>query len=152
MMRIREAVEEDLDAILTLLAEDVLRDFEEPAATTPRQRSVLREITASTHQQVLVGDVDGRVVATCQVSWLRHLIYDGGLICQIESIRVGRDARGRGYGSALMEYVCAEAAARGCARVQLTTNAQRADAHRFYERLGFEPSHVGMKRHFEEIA
>ena len=33
----------------------------------------------------------------------------------------------------------------GCYRVQLTSKAARTDAHRFYERLGFVPSHVGYK-------
>jgi|Tabmets5t2r1_1033131.scaffolds.fasta_scaffold07268_2 GNAT superfamily N-acetyltransferase len=152
MMRIRPAEERDLAAVLGLLAEDVIREVDEPAGVTERQRDALREIAASTHQDILVGEVAGVVVATCQVSWLRHLIYDGGLICQIESVRVSRSGRGRGYGTALMEYVCATARDRGCARVQLTTNAQRTAARRFYERLGFVPSHVGMKLYLEEAA
>ena len=34
----------------------------------------------------------------------------------------------------------------GCRLVQLTTDTRRTDAHRFYERLGFEATHIGMKR------
>jgi GNAT superfamily N-acetyltransferase len=35
--------------------------------------------------------------------------------------------------------------ARGCALVQLTTDKARADAHRFYDRLGFRATHEGYK-------
>ena len=38
-----------------------------------------------------------------------------------------------------------EARAAGCAMIQLTTDKSRADAHRFYESLGFVSSHLGMK-------
>ena len=48
-------------------------------------------------------------------------------------------------GAALVEAAIARARALGCYRVQLTSNAARPDAHRFYERLGFVPSHVGFK-------
>jgi len=34
---------------------------------------------------------------------------------------------------------------RQCSRLQLTSNKSRKDAHRFYERLGFRPTHLGMK-------
>ena len=36
---------------------------------------------------------------------------------------------------------------RGCYRVQLTSNKQRGDAHRFYERNGFSATHEGFKRY-----
>ena len=44
-----------------------------------------------------------------------------------------------------MEYVIYLARQRGCRLVQLTSNKDRADAVRFYEQLGFQPSHVGFK-------
>lgn len=152
MMRIREAEEADLAAVLTLLHEDVIREVDEPAEVTDGQRSAFREIVALAHQQVLVGEVDGVIVATCQIAWLRRLMYDGGLVCQLESVRVASDVRGRGLGAELMAYVCAEARRRGCARVELTSNRRRDQARRFYERLGFVPSHVGMKLYLREDA
>ncbi|UYM06569.1 GNAT family N-acetyltransferase [Solicola gregarius] len=142
---IREAQPADLQGILALLAEDAIRSFEEPAAPTARQRAALDELIADPAHEVLVDERDGRLVATAQVSWLRVLIYDGGLICQIESVRTASDLRGQGIGKALMEYVVDRARERGCARIQLTTNSQRIRAHQFYERLGFTASHVGMK-------
>ncbi|HYJ66484.1 MAG TPA: GNAT family N-acetyltransferase [Nocardioidaceae bacterium] len=152
MMRIREADEADLAAVLALLRQDAIREVDEPVEITDGQRAALREIVAGPHQQVLVGEIDGVIVATCQVAWLRRLIYDGSLICNVESVRVSADARGRGLGAELMEYVCAEARRRRCARVELTTNRRRDRARQFYERLGFVPSHVGMKLYLKESA
>jgi len=144
-LTVREAGPADLGDVLRLLREDVIREVEESSEVTPGHRAALDQIIAEPHSAVLVGEMNGQIVSTCQVSWLRHLIYDGGLVCQIESVRTAPTARGRGYGRQLMEWVIADARRRGCARVQLTTNAARVDARRFYERLGFAASHIGMK-------
>ena len=55
------------------------------------------------------------------------------------------DHRDRGLGAAMMAWAIGEARRRGCALVQLTTDKRRADAHRFYARLGFTASHEGLK-------
>jgi len=150
-MRIRSATDADLEAVLALLRTDVMRTAPgarpEPTEVTERQRAAMRVITADPTADVLVGEVDGRVVATTQVNWLQHLTHDGGLICQIEAVRVEASVRGQGLGAELMEHVLAEAQRRGAVRAQLTTMVARTDAHRFYQRLGFVPSHVGMKRY-----
>lgn len=62
-------------------------------------------------------------------------------------MRVDRTLRSAGIGTALLRHAIAAAEEQGCQLVQLTTNAERADAHRFYERLGFQPTHVGFKLH-----
>jgi GNAT superfamily N-acetyltransferase len=46
----------------------------------------------------------------------------------------------------MMLWAIEAAKERGCTIMQLTTNASRHEAHRFYESLGFTASHVGMKR------
>ena len=143
---IRPAVAGDLQAILDLTAEDAIRAFTEPTAPTARQRAALEEIIADPVHDLLVGEIDGRIVTTAHVNWLRVLMYDGGLICQIESVRTSAALRGQGIGRQLMEHIEAEARRRGAARMQLTTNKQRIRAHEFYQRLGFTPSHTGMKK------
>ena len=142
---IRTARATDLEAILGLLSEDVIRAFDEPATPTVRQRAALDELIADPVHDLLVVEQAGRIVATAQVSWLRVLMYDGGVICQIESVRTASDLRGQGIGAAFMQHIIDVARDRQCARVQLTTNTQRTRARRFYERLGFSPSHTGMK-------
>ena len=143
-MIIREAMRDDLPAIIELLHEDVIREVDESAVAATAYGDAFDEITSDAHQQLLVGEVDGEVVATAQLTWVRHLTYVGGLMCVVESVRVRSDLRGRGLGRELMEHVIA-LGNRGAARVELTTNAQRLRARQFYADLGFVASHVGMK-------
>jgi GNAT superfamily N-acetyltransferase len=98
----------------------------------------------------LVGELESGLVASAQASWLRYLMYDGGLVCHLESVRVAPSHRGRGLGQRLVSTIIELARDRGCARLQLSTNAARADARRFYRRLGFVESHIGMKLFLEE--
>ncbi|HEX5986294.1 MAG TPA: GNAT family N-acetyltransferase [Nocardioides sp.] len=144
---VRDARPDDLEAVVALLREDVIREVDETEVPVSAYASAFTEILADTHQQLLVGDADGEIVATAQLSWLRRMTYVGGLFCVVESVRVRSDLRSRGYGAALMREVERLARERGGARIELTTNAQRDRARAFYERLGYTPSHVGMKRY-----
>lgn len=144
---IRSAVEEDAPALVALLVAGAVpgtaEDKEDPAHLGP-YRAALAEIEA-TGNAVLVAEEDGVVVGMCQLLVLRHFQGQGGRCAELESVHVRADRRGRGVGSALVRAAIEEARARGCYRVQLTSNAVRDDAHRFYRRLGFEPTHIGFK-------
>ena len=83
-----------------------------------------------------------------QLTFIPYLTYQGGSRALIEGVRVASDARLQGVGKALLEWAIARAQERGCIMVQLTTDKSRPDAKRFYEGLGFLPSHDGMKLHF----
>lgn len=144
-MIVRDAAPEDLREILALLREDVIREVDESGLDVETYRPAFEEILAADHLQLLVGEEDGQVVATAQVTWLRHLTYAGRLKCHVESVRVRSDLRGGGRGRTLMAHVADLARARDAARVELTTNRLRERAHDFYTSLGFVPSHVGMK-------
>lgn len=144
-MIIREARADDLEAVVGLLREDVIREVDESAVPVEAYRAAYEEIRADRHQQLLVGELDGEVVATAQLTWVRHLTYVGGLMCSVESVRVRSDRRGEGLGRLLMTHVVDLARSRGAARVELSTNARRTRAREFYEGMGFIASHVGMK-------
>jgi GNAT superfamily N-acetyltransferase len=144
-MIIRAARPDDLEAVVALLKEDVIREVDESDVPASAYADAFAEICADAHQQLLVGEQGGDVVATAQVTWVRHMSYVGGLMCQLESVRVRSDLRGRGLGRRLVEHVVSEARRRGAVRVELTTNARRRRAQEFYEALGFVASHVGMK-------
>jgi len=144
-LTVREAGADDLEAVVRLQREDVIREVREDDVPVAAYRAAFDEITADAHQQLLVGEVDGEVVATAQVTWIRRLTYVGGETGVVESVRVRSDLRGRGLGERLMRHVVDLARDRGAVRVELTTNARRDAARRFYERLGFAGSHVGMK-------
>jgi GNAT superfamily N-acetyltransferase len=144
-MIVREARRADLPAVIALLHQDMIRERDETHVPPEAYADAFAEITADPHQQLLVGEVHGEVVATAQVTWVRHLSYVGGLMCHVESVRVRSDLRGRGLGRALVEHVVELARERGAVRVELTTNARRTRAQEFYRGLGFVASHVGMK-------
>jgi GNAT superfamily N-acetyltransferase len=102
-------------------------------------------VDADPAHRLLVADAGGQVVATIQLSFLPGLARRGALRAQIEAVRVAADRRGSGLGEAMLGWAIEQARHRGCALVQLTSDKQRPQAHRFYERLGFVASHEGFK-------
>ncbi|MGY1823838.1 GNAT family N-acetyltransferase [Geodermatophilus sp. SYSU D00079] len=94
---------------------------------------------------VVTDHPDDAVVGTLQLTVLPGLSRGGAPRLQVEAVRVRADHRGSGLGTAMAEWAVAEGRQRGCALVQLTTDTRRPDALRFYERLGFVASHVGLK-------
>src|SRR5438445_9165280 len=102
-------------------------------------------IEANPNQLLLVGDIEGRVVASLQLTFIPGIAHQGAWRAQAEAVRVAGDLRGHQIGEAMMRHVIALAKERGCALIQLTTNKARDDAQRFYRRLGFIASHEGMK-------
>lgn len=146
-MDVRDATVEDLPAIVALYADDELgRHRERPEDPLPDVYvEAFRQIEVDPRHRLIVAEMDGEVVGTLQLSFLPHVVLTGGERAQIEAVRVRSDKRGTGLGADLIEWAVEQARARRCRLVQLTTNAEREAAHRFYERLGFEASHVGMK-------
>ena len=142
---IREASSDDLDALLDLLAGGVLPGAATEVGDRAASASALSEIIASAHSDVLVAEVDGEVVGACQLIRIRHLQHSGGLCAELESMHVRADQRSKGIGGVLLEEAIERARAAGCYRIQLTSNLARSDAHRFYARAGFVPSHWGFK-------
>lgn len=145
-LTIRSAGRPDLPDLARLLAGgSLVEGTEDPGDLAPYEEA-LEEILAAPGSDVLVAEEAGEVVGVCQLVTFRHLQHRGGRCAELESVHVREDRRSRGIGGALVEAAAARAAAAGCYRVQLTSNRVRADAHRFYERHGFSPSHVGYKR------
>ena len=143
-MEIRRAVAEDVPAIVAMLADDPLGARRENPGD-PAYVAAFAEIDADPRQFLAVAVVDGSVAGTLQLTFIPGLSRRGSTRAQIEAVRVRSDQRGTGLGRELVRWAIEEARTRGAATVQLTTDASRLDAHRFYERLGFVPSHVGMK-------
>ena len=98
---------------------------------------------SSSSSTVLVAELGGIVVGTLQLIVFRHLQHNGGLCAELESVHVDSELRSHGIGGVLVEAAVERARALGCYRVQLTSNEQRPDAHRFYERLGFTRAMFG---------
>jgi len=143
---IRLARPGDASRLAELLAGGALTDGQEDPADVAAYADALADIDADPDAEVLVAELDGAVVAMCQLIMFRQLQRRGGRCAEIESVHVAAEHRGRGIGGRLLEEAVARAAARGCYRVQLTSDRSRTDTPRFYERHGFTASHVGFKR------
>jgi len=145
VIRFRPASADDVPAVVALLADDVLeatREGQEAGAYLAAFARMLGE----GNNHLIVGEETGRIIATYQITYITGLSLRATRRAQVESVRVAADLRGRGIGARLMHDAEARARKAGCSLIQLTTHRTRLDAHRFYERLGFTPSHIGYKR------
>lgn len=141
---LRTAGPGDAAALVALLAGGALVAGQEDP-DLPAYMAALGAIAADPDNDVLVAEYDGQVVGMCQLVTFLHVQHRGGRCAEIESMHVREDVRGQGIGSALLAEAVRLARAAGCYRVQLTSNNARPEAHRFYERNGFTPSHRGYK-------
>jgi GNAT superfamily N-acetyltransferase len=141
---IRRATAEDVPAIVAMLADDPLGARRESPGD-PAYAAAFAEIDADPRQYLAVAVTGAAVVGTLQLTFIPGLSRRGATRALIEAVRVRADQRGGGLGRRLAEWAIATSRDRGAAMVQLTTDASRVEAHRFYERLGFVASHVGMK-------
>ncbi len=144
---IRRATQADLPAIVRMLADDPLGKTRERYAE-PLPEAYLQafaEVEAQKGNQILVAEAKGQVIGCLQLTLIPGLTRLGMTRAQIEGARVDAGRRGERIGEKLFLDAIERARKAGCGLVQLTTDASRPDAHRFYERLGFVASHVGMK-------
>ena len=146
-MPIRPATEADLPAIVALLADDPLGRTREDASVPldPAYRAAFDAVMANPAIRLVVLEDGGAVVGTLQLTILPGLSRRGAGRGIVEAVRVASPHRGKGLGARLMAWAVEECRRQGCRTVQLTTDRSRADAHRFYERLGFKASHLGYK-------
>nr|WP_218935518.1 GNAT family N-acetyltransferase [Actinomadura citrea] len=135
--------------IVRLLADDPLGSTREtPGEEIPE--AYFRAFTAieeDPNNTLVVAEIAGAVAGTLQLTFIPGLTYTGGERAQIEGVRVAAEQRGAGLGQVMITWAIDRARARGCRVVQLTTDRQRPDAIRFYQKIGFRPSHMGMKYH-----
>lgn len=148
---LRRATVDDVAAIVGLLVDDPLGGTrEQPAYDRDLGPYVtaFQAIDGDPNQLLVVAADDVEVLATMQLTFIPGLSRRGALRMQIEAVRVAASHRGHGLGAAMMDWAVDHARERGCAVVQLTSDKSRHDAHRFYDRLGFTPSHEGYKLTF----
>lgn len=141
----RKASQDDIPAIVAMLADDPLGAIRETPEDLTPYLAAFAAIDMDPHQVLTVVEQQGRIVGTMQLTFMPGLSRQGATRALIEGVRIHRDARSGGLGTRLVEWAIDQARAHGCAMVQLTTDASRVDAHRFYERLGFERTHIGFK-------
>jgi ribosomal protein S18 acetylase RimI-like enzyme len=147
---LRPARRDDVAAIIGMLADDHLgrarERLEEPLPMV--YYDAFARLSSDPNIQLMVAEEGGNIVGCLQLCILPGLSSQGASRGLIEDVRVASDRRGRGIGEQLVQWAVGEAKARGCKLVELLTHHTRVDAQRFYERLGFAKSHVGMTIRF----
>ena len=141
----RRARAEDVPAIVALLADDELGAARESPEDLAPYQAAFKAVDADPNQHLVVAERDGRVVGCLQLTVIYGLSRRAATRAIIESVRVGSGERGSGLGTTMITWVIEECRRLGVDLLQLTSDKSRTDAHRFYERLGFEASHLGFK-------
>ncbi len=147
MIIFREANEKELSELIKMLSDDQLGSTREKYSL-PLHESYIKafqKIKDDPNNELVVIEKEGQIAGMLQLTFIPYLTYMGSWRCLIEGIRVHKDFRGQGLGTQLIEWAIKKAKSRNCFMVQLTSNKQRADAIKFYNRLGFDASHEGFK-------
>jgi GNAT superfamily N-acetyltransferase len=149
-MTIRKATRNDVPLIVQLLANDKLGRIRE-SYEVPLPEVYYRAfdvIAADANQELMVAENEAaEIIGTLQLTLIPYLTYRGGTRAQLEAVRIREDVRGEGLGQNMLTWAIHRAKERGAHVLQLTTDKQRPEAIRFYEKLGFTASHEGMKMH-----
>ncbi len=141
----REAISNDLPQLAELLSDDILGASRDGAEHLASYLDAFAAIQAQQGNCIIVAELASEVVGMLQLTLIPGLSRGGMLRAQIESVRISSKHRGKQIGRALFDHAIKEARRAGCGMVQLTTDKRRPDALRFYESLGFEATHEGMK-------
>jgi GNAT superfamily N-acetyltransferase len=143
----RLATRADLPSIVHMLVEDDLGSqrerYEDPLPES--YYTAFEQIDIDPNHELVIAEKNGEVIGTLHLMFLPSISFQGGLRAQVESVRVDKNYRNQGVGNEMMNWTIERARDRGAHIVQLTTHQSREDAHRFYERLGFSATHLGLK-------
>jgi GNAT superfamily N-acetyltransferase len=152
-MKFRKATRKDIPFIVQMMANDKLGQLREiyDDPLPDQYYNAFERINADSNQELMVAENDqGEIIGTLQLSFIQYLTYQGGIRAQIEAVRVREDLTGKGIGQKMFEWAIGRARERNAHLIQLTSDKQRSEAIRFYERLGFKASHEGMKMLLEK--
>ncbi|MEU6219659.1 GNAT family N-acetyltransferase [Streptomyces sp. NPDC047022] len=144
-LEIRPATPDDVPAVVAMLSDDPLGSQRESVDDLTPYLSAMERVTSDPNQHLVVAVREGNVVGTLQLTIIPGLSRRGATRALVEAVRVHRDERGGGLGTQLIEWAIGESRRENCRLVELTSDATRTDAHRFYQRLGFTGSHIGFK-------
>jgi ribosomal protein S18 acetylase RimI-like enzyme len=145
--QLRIASFDDLPDIVGMLADDFLGGTREKVEETISENYIraFHEIENDPNNELIVAVLNGKIVGTFQLTYTPSLSFQGGKLCTVESVRVDSNLRGQGIGREMMLWAIERAKEKGCVSMQLTTHKERENAHRFYDKLGFRSTHLGMK-------
>lgn len=150
-MIFRKATVNDVAAIIKIIASDELgklrEDFQDPLPNNYYKAFDIINSDSSNELIVVEDENNNGIIGTLHLTFIQYLTYKGGVRAQIENVFIREDLRGQGIGKKMFLWAINRAKEKNAHIVQLTSDKQRPKAIKFYEKLGFKPSHEGMKLH-----
>ena len=149
----RKARIADLPSLIELLLEDELGASRESKSAGVHENYIkaFHKIDSDSNQYLMVVENGDEVIGTCHLTIMPSLTFIGSTRMQIEAVRVAGNCRGQKIGNWMMTQAIGYAKEHDVSIVQLTTNKNRSKAKNFYEKLGFQPSHEGMKMYLGHV-
>ena len=147
-IKIREAVVEDLPAVLSLYGQpdvdsgDVL-DIESAESIFSLMRSY-------PSYRVFVACLDDRIVGTYSLVILDNMIHKGAHSALVQAVIVLEECRRQGIGKAMMNHALGLCRGSKCYKLALSSNLIRESAHDFYEHIGFRKHGFGFVANLRE--
>lgn len=146
---LRDALHDDIAQLVELILGGKIEIGADDDLYLDDYADALYEIDTTDGAYLMVAELGGAVVGMLQLITFRHFQHRGGRCAEIESMHVSNEVSGMGVGGHLLDKAVSRAKDLGCYRIQLTCNVARDDAHRFYERHEFQPTHQGFKRYLD---
>lgn len=143
----RNTSKDDLPSLINMLSDDFLGANREDNShpINPAYLEAFNAINSDPNNELIVVEHSSELIGMLQLTFIPYLTHTGSWRCLIEGVRVNTQHRGQGIGTKIFEWAMIRAQQRNCAMIQLTSNKQRPEAIKFYERLGFVASHEGFK-------
>ena len=144
---IKDAEERDLRGLINLLYDDDLGNQKEDNTNPPIQsyKNAFDEIQSDTNNKIIIATINDKIIGMMQITFIPSLSIKGSKRCQIESVRIHKDYRNKGFGKKLIGKGIEMAMKKKCSIVQLTSNKKRKDAIKFYKKIGFSSTHQSFK-------
>jgi len=151
-LSLRFAEEKDLPDIVRMFMEDELGATRESLSDPlmPNYQTIFQSIKEDKNQALMVVEHKEKVIGTCHLTFMPSLSFKGSWRLNLENIHVDKKFQNQGVGTWMVQKAIDLGQKKGCKIIQLTTNKKRYRAKVFYEKLGFTPTHEGMKLYLGE--
>jgi len=137
MLEIREASLDDVKDLHELYMEHLTQNPPKEKQELNKWRELLRTLIADPDYHLLVGELNGKVIASVTLVVIRNLTHNLRPYSVIENVVTHSDFRNKGYASALIEKASEIAYNNNCYKIMLMTGSKKESTLRFYERCGF---------------
>jgi GNAT superfamily N-acetyltransferase len=148
-LSMRKAVRNDLEKIISLIANDPVASQREDASLPLHSNYVtaFEAISKDPNQFLMVvhDQDESHLIGTFHLTLLPSLTYLGKSRLLIEAVRVDEAYQNQHIGQWMIEQAIVFGRKRNVSMLQLTSDKQRDSAIAFYKKSGFIASHEGMK-------